>query len=81
MQKKDYHLKFKKNNGLIKMNYKITVKKLKKGYRLMIDFFKDTRDGHIVTYVVDLATKKEVKQWEIKNKEWLNMTSKYLSGV
>lgn len=66
------------------MNYKIEITKRsnrKKGYCIMIDFFQDTRSKYAATYTVYVDTKKEAKEWEAKNREWLLMTAKNFVGV
>ena len=66
------------------MNYKIEIHKAsngKKGYVVMIDFFQDTRSKYTATYCVNVRTKKEAKEWEQKNKEWLRNTARNFVGV
>ena len=63
------------------MKYKIEIKKAagnQKGYTVMIDFFHKEGEKYLATYCTHCNTKKEAKEWEIKNKDWLKNTAKNL---
>ncbi len=67
------------------MNYKIEIQKVLsngiKGYWITVNFFQDTKSKSGATYTVHVKTKKEAKEWERKNKEWLLRTAKNFTGV